>query len=166
MHIQLAAATENDAPLISALAGRIWRMHYPDIIGAEQVEYMLALLYSPEALVRQMQEGQRFFLPQADGDILGYLAVSEKEPGKYFLHKFYVDNGKRGGGLGSILFKRLLAMFPDLTELRLTVNRMNYRSINFYYKVGFIIESCVQIPIGGGFVMDDFQMLYKPARNT
>lgn len=166
MKIQLLAATESDASMISGLAGRIWRAHYPDIIGAEQVEYMLGLLYSPEAIVKQMQEGQVFYLPQADGETIGYVAVSRKEAGKYFLHKFYIDNGKRGRGMGAILFQRILALFPDLQELRLTVNRMNYQSINFYFKVGFVIEECIQIPIGGGFVMDDFQMLYKPARNT
>lgn len=166
MNIEIIAAAEQDAPLISGLAERIWRVHYPDIIGMEQVEYMLALMYSPEAIVKQMREGQQFYLPRVDGAPLGYVAVSRKEPGKYFLHKFYVDNGKRGHGWGTILFERILALFPDLQELRLTVNRMNFKSINFYFKTGFIIETCVQIPIGGGFVMDDFQMLYRSTPNS
>ncbi len=56
----LSPATPSDIPLIRTLAQRIWWAHYPEIIGAEQVEYMLGLNYSAEALQRQMDEGQIF----------------------------------------------------------------------------------------------------------
>jgi RimJ/RimL family protein N-acetyltransferase len=71
-----------------------------------------------------------------------------------------LDNEKRGRGLGKIVFELLLARCPGLRELRLTVNRQNYKSINFYFKIGFTIEKCVDIPIGEGFEMNDFQMLW------
>lgn len=164
MSITLQHATPGDILRISALAHRIWRVHYPPLIGEKQVEYMLDLLYSPESLQRQMEEGQMFKLIMEDEAVLGYLSVSNHCEGRYFLHKFYLDNEKRGRGLGKIAFEKLLAGYPDLRELRLTVNRQNYKSINFYFKIGFTIEKCVTIPIGGDFVMDDFQMLWR--RNT
>ena len=121
---------------------------------------MLDLIYKPASLQRQFEEGQVFLLVMEEEEVFGFLSVSDRGEGRYFFHKFYLDNEKRGRGLGKIVFELLLARYPGLRELRLTVNRQNYKSINFYFKIGFIIEKCVHIPIGEGFVMDDFQMLY------
>jgi ribosomal protein S18 acetylase RimI-like enzyme len=87
-------------------------------------------------------------------------AASAKSAGGFFLQKFYLDNEKRGRGLGKIVFELLLARCPDLRELRLTVKRQNFKSVNFYFKIGFVIKKCVDIPIGEGYKMNDFQMLY------
>ena len=157
----LRPATEADLPYIEASAHRIWRAHYTDLIGAAQVDYMLQLLYTPDSLRRQMAEGQQFWIVEDEGAARGYLSVSDKGEGAYFLHKFYLDNQQRGKGIGTQAFAALLETYPDLKELRLTVNRQNFKSINFYFKIGFTIEQCVDIPIGEGFVMDDFQMVYK-----
>lgn len=161
MIIQLQQATPGDILRISALATRIWRVHYPSIIGAAQVEYMLDLNYNPASLQRQFEAGQVFYLVMDGDEMLGFLSVSDQGEGRCFLHKFYLDNEKRGRGLGKTVFKHLLARYPGLRELRLTVNRQNYKSINFYFKIGFTIEKCVDIPIGEGYVMDDFQMLWR-----
>lgn len=161
MNIILQQAGTSDAPLIADMAQRIWREHYPSIIGLQQVDYMLDLFYRPEALEAQMKEGQVFWLAKDGNEVLGYLGVSQKEPCKYFLHKFYIDNDRRGQGLGKVILERLMAKYPDMRELRLTVNRQNYKSINFYFRVGFTIECCVDIPIGDGHEMNDFQMLLK-----
>lgn len=159
--ISLRSATPADIPLIRALAERIWWAHYPDIIGATQVEYMLGLNYSAEALQRQMDEGQTFWLVDAEGATAGFVAVSQKEPGHLFIHKFYLDNEQRGRGLGAAVFALLLEQYPECSDIRLTVNRQNFKSINFYFKIGFIIEACIDIDIGAGFVMNDFQMLWR-----
>ena len=161
MAITLQQATPGDILRISALAHRIWQAHYPSIIGEEQVTYMLDLIYKPASLQRQFEEGQMFRLVMEGDEVLGFLSVSDQGEGRYFLHKFYLDNEKRGRGLGKIVFERLIACYPGLRELRLTVNRQNYKSINFYFKTGFTIEKCVNIPIGEGYVMDDFQMIWR-----
>lgn len=166
MAISLQQATPGDILRIQALAQRIWRAHYPDIIGEKQVEYMLGLVYSPAALQQQIEEGQLFYLVAEGDETIGYLSVSNEGEGHYFLHKFYLDKEKRGRGIGKKVIEMLFALYPNLRELRLTVNRQNYKSINFYFKLGFFIEKCVDIPIGEGFVMDDFQMLYKTADGT
>ncbi len=43
-------------------------------------------------------------------------------------------------------------------SVRLTVNRENLDSISFYENRGFIKSGEVVQEIGGGFVMDDYQM--------
>lgn len=165
INLHLVPATPNDIPVIQTLAQRIWRAHYITIIGVEQVEYMLNKFYSEAGLQGQMNEGQQFWLIQnpelKTSESLGFLAVSNQGEGRYFLHKFYLDNDQRGQGIGQSVFTLLLARYDDLRELRLTVNRQNFKSINFYFKVGFTIEKCVDIPIGEGYTMNDFQMLFQ-----
>ena len=45
--------------------------------------------------------------------------------------------------------------------MRLFVNRENFKSINFYFKTGFIIEKIIDQPIGENFYMNDFIMIKK-----
>lgn len=162
----LAPAGPTDTPAIRQLAQRIWRAHYPDIIGTAQTEYMLGKFYSEDGLRQQMAEGQQFWLVQdsataTECEPFGFLAVSDKGAGQFFLHKFYLDNGQRGLGLGKLVFDLLLNRCTGLRELRLTVNRQNFKSINFYFKVGFVIEQCLDLPIGEGYEMNDFLMRFK-----
>jgi GNAT superfamily N-acetyltransferase len=161
MNPVLRLATEKDYPEISALAHRIWREHYVPIVGAEQVEFMLASIYNLESLKKQAQNGQVFWMAEMDGNPFGYLAVENTGPGHYFLHKFYLENPKRRCGIGQYLFEQLLMRCEGLQEMRLNVNRENYKSINFYFKMGFVIEYCLVTPFGGGYVMDDFRMVLQ-----
>lgn len=158
--LTLRKATTADIPQIRSLAEKVWWEHYPDIISNDQIAYMLGQIYSEAALQRQMtEEGQEFWLPEENGKALGFLAISPKGEGEYFMNKFYLDSRERG--LGTIVFELMLARYPDLKTLRLRVNRRNYKSVNFYFKVGFRIEFCIDTPFGEGYVMDDFQMIYR-----
>lgn len=158
-NISLRRATETDIPMVRQLAERIWWEHYPSIISEAQIAFMLGLIYSDSALLRQMKdEGQEIWLPEKNGQVLGFLAVSKKGEGEYFLHKFYLDSREKG--FGTIVFELLLARYPDLRVLRLRVNRRNFKSVNFYFKLGFRIEFCIDTPFGEDYVMDDFQMIY------
>jgi hypothetical protein len=53
VHIE-PLATE-DAERVSALAREIWLAHYPDIIGIEQIEYMLRQRYEPAVIRAELQ---------------------------------------------------------------------------------------------------------------
>lgn len=147
------------------MARRIWLDYYPAIVSVEQVEYMLGRFYSATALSEQMLGGQAFYLPETEQGVIGYMSVSETEPGSYFMHKFYIDNGWRGRGIGEKALRLLENALPGMKELRLNVNRKNYQSINFYFKTGFVIESCMDIPIGDGYEMNDFRMLLHIKRS-
>jgi len=159
--IKLKKASPTDIPIIANLAKEIWNKHYPEIIGQQQIDYMLDKFYSEEALKAQLNEGQDFYLVMDEEVALGYVSMSQKAPSEYFLHKFYINQNQQKKGLGTIVLNQLLALYPSAKTVRLTVNRQNYKSINFYFKNGFTIEKTIDIPIGEGFVMDDFQMMLK-----
>jgi ribosomal protein S18 acetylase RimI-like enzyme len=162
MNISLQkASTENDILKIAKLSDLIWHQHYPSIITIEQIEYMLAKFHSPEALVQQIKNGQAYFLIQIEGASIGYCSYSEKETGIFFLHKFYIDQTLKGKGIGTAVFSLLLKEMQHPSEITLQVNRRNIHSVNFYFKIGFTIAEAKDFPIGDGYSMDDFIMVWK-----
>lgn len=159
--MQVREATIHDLALIRDMARSIWMKAYPSIIRMEQIEYMLEKGYCDEALQEQFRQGHRFLLPFEAEKPAGFLSYSPQGEGSYFLHKFYIDTSLHRRGLGSRLFGYLLQSLPDLREIRLTVNRQNFKAINFYFRNGFHIEEVKDFDIGGGWFMNDFIMLYR-----
>jgi ribosomal protein S18 acetylase RimI-like enzyme len=161
--INFRKADFNDIPVIAELAKTIWNEHYIDIITQGQIDYMLHYMYSAEALKEQMEKGHTFLLIENNQEITGYLSYEEKKgnPGEYFLHKFYILNKGRNKNTGTQLFneveKNLIQNKAKL--IRLYVNRENFKSINFYFKNGFKIESVINQDIGEGYYMNDFIMI-------
>lgn len=160
----LRRATTADVSLIRQLAEKIWWDHYPSIISDAQIAFMLEKMYHESVLLAQMEEaGQVFWLAEHRGQVFGFVSLNETGPGDFFIHKFYLDNRERGLGTG--VFGLLLEQYPALNTLRLRVNRCNYKSINFYYKMGFKIEFCIDTPFGEDYVLDDFQMIFEAKNN-
>ena len=106
-----------------------------------------------------MTQQQQFWMITVDDatQACGYLAIGKKEEGAYYLQKFYID--QRGKGIGAKVFQMVLDKYPDLQILRLNVNRRNIKSVNFYFKMGFKIESVMDLQVGDRFIMDDFVMV-------
>ena len=143
---------------VAALARETWTQHYVPIIGAAQVEYMLAKFQSTEAIARQIAaEGYEYYL--APG--AGYLAlVPDPAKKSLLLSKIYVKAAARGTGLGRALAEFAERRCSELgcNELWLTVNRNNLGSIAFYERMGFRKTQTLVTDIGGGHVMDDWRM--------
>ncbi len=174
MNLQLIKASADNIFTIQALASRIWQVAYLPIIGQKQIDYMLQMMYSSDAMRQQMERGHQFYLIQAEGENLGFMAIElnnqisgqsvlERE---LFIHKFYIDNGKQRSGIGSKIFALMLESQSIVSEVRLQVNRLNYKAINFYFKLGFVIEKVADFDIGGGYFMNDFIMLWRRNRQV
>ena len=160
----LKPATENDFATIEKLARVIWDGHYTPIIGEEQVNYMLKKMYSPEAILEQTAKGQKFYLVvnpetnsgQAENKETGFISISSTDNKNYFLHKFYILQEKQNAGLGTKIFKQVFTNLYKPESIQLTVNRQNYKSVNFYFKLGFKIEKVADFDIGNGYFMNDY----------
>lgn len=141
------------------LADRIWRAVYPGIITADQIDYMLERMYSPEAVMRDVSAGIAYRWIETGEARAGFLAHDALRPGTdTFLHKCYVDPGRHRRGIGTSALSLIVeeATASGCTGIGLRVNRENENAISFYRKNGFEIlrEDCADI--GGGYVMDDF----------
>ena len=150
----------DEADAVVELAGRVWRAHYPGIISAEQIEYMLAQRYRP-VLVRQfIARGDLWLAARAAGVLVGFAHGHPQAEGDYKLDKLYVDLDWQRHGIGGRLIGALAgrAASQGYTRLVLRVNRQNQQAIDAYLKHGFTVATIYLEDIGGGHVMDDYVM--------
>lgn len=157
--LQLVVATKNDLKTVAELAKIIWNVHYVPIIGQEQVNYMLDKIYNYDSLLEQLEvKKHQFYLIKKESETCGFLSISSEDKSVFFLHKIYINSEKSHVGIGTMVLNELEDLLkPD--KISLTVNRENYKSINFYFKNGFVIESVQNFDIGNGFEMNDFVMV-------
>jgi len=154
---QILPAVEADLPAIARLAGLIWRSHYPGIISTEQIEYMLAKMYSLETLREEIRlRAIRYERLLVGQEFAGFASHGPTEQPKLFkLHKIYLHPACHGQGLGSFLLRHCALQARNLgaDRLMLTVNKRNSKAIAAYQRNGFAITDSVIVEIGAGFVM-------------
>lgn len=127
---------------------------------------MLNAFYSNAALEKQFSTQHVFYIIEHPlHGALGFLSVEMLNEGSYKIHKFYIEKAYANQGIGTQVFT-LLKTRIHAQEITLTVNRQNYRSINFYFKLGFKITSVADFDIGNGFVMNDFIMQWTLKHET
>ncbi len=159
--VSIQPASAEHLPEIGALAGVIWRAHYPGIISHGQIEYMLARMYDVEVMGQELASGVAYDRLMFNGALRGfssYGAASNMEELK--LHKLYVHPDFQRRGFGTLLLNHVEAAARErgFTTVVLAVNKRNEMAIAIYRKHGFTIRESVVTEIGGGFVMDDYVM--------
>jgi len=160
--VEIIPATVEHLPAIAELAGVIWRQHYPGIISHEQIEYMLARMYSLGALREEiLSRGIRFERLLVNGNLVGFASFGPTaDPGLVKLHKCYLLPELHGCGFGSRLLQHCEREARGLgaRQLILTVNKQNTKALTAYQRNGFTVAEAISVDIGGGFVMDDYMM--------
>jgi diamine N-acetyltransferase len=159
---RILRATETDLPAIATLAGVIWRAHYPGIITLEQIDYMLAKMYSLETLREEIRARgicyERLLLGE---EFAGFASFGPAgQPAVFKLHKLYLHPQAHGRGWGSLLLQHCEREVRQrgATRLLLTVNKRNVKAIAAYQRNHFAVTESVVTDFGGGFVMDDYVM--------
>lgn len=157
--MHLVKANISHIATIEKLARVIWPVAYAEILSQEQLDYMLDMFYSEEALTAQLEKGHVFYLVQnTSGDSLGFVSYELNcEPHKTKIHKIYVLPETQGLGLGKLLFEKVReeALKANQKVIFLNVNKYN-KALHFYIKLGFTTTKEEVIDIGRGYVMDDF----------
>jgi len=160
--IQITTATHQDYSLIQQIAHQTWPHTFGTILSPEQIAYMLEMMYSIPALTEQIEEkGYTFLLAKEEDIYLGFAAYELNYQGlpKTKLHKIYILPEAQGKGLGKLLINTVadIAKQNQNEVLSLNVNRNN-PAIYFYEKLGFTKVAEEDIPIGQGYLMEDFVM--------
>jgi GNAT superfamily N-acetyltransferase len=152
-------AEPDELNTIGWLAQQIWPDTYGDLISPEQMQYMLNLFYTPDALRRQiLEEKQSFLLVEQGEEPIGFAAWSPlAEPGVYKLNKLYVLPGIQGRGTGKAILEFIYEAIRGARALRLNVNRHN-KARQFYEKMGFVLIGEEDIDIGNNYQMNDYVM--------
>ena len=152
---------EADIRRMTKVAEVVWREANVAFCTPEQVEYMIEMFQSYEAVSGQLVHGYRYFLVEEDGEILAYFGV-QPQGERLFLSKFYILKEHRGKGIFSmgLEFMAELCREQQLDTIYLTVNRNNTHACEVYLHKGFKIAEEAVADIGCGFVMDDYIMEY------
>src|SRR5688572_11494358 len=148
--------------LINELANRIWPVAYENIISADQMEYMLDLIYSPSSLKKQMKSlGHKFVIVYNGKSPVGFASYSKKlkSTDTFKLHKIYILQSEHGKGIGRLVLDNIIADIQTKRAkfLELNVNRNN-KATEFYKKLGFTIISQEDVDIDHGYFMNDYIM--------
>jgi len=158
--IEVRVVSEEDLWLVRELAFQIFPITYQDIVEPRQIDYMMDLIYSPEALVAQWDSGQIFLIVYSEEIPVGFASYTRlNEEGDFKLNKIYLDNRLQGKGLGRWLLNDVITRVKseEGRALLLNVNRHN-KARAFYEKMGFSVLKEDLIDIGSGYFMDDYVM--------
>lgn len=157
--MHLIKADTSHLATIEKLARAIWPVAYAEILSQEQLDYMLDMFYSEEALLMQLKKGHVFYLVRNEqNEYLGFVSYELNcEANKTKIHKIYVLPETQGLGLGKLLFEKVReeALKANQKAIFLNVNKYN-KALHFYTKLGFTTTKEEVIDIGRGYVMDDF----------
>ncbi|MBQ1254055.1 MAG: GNAT family N-acetyltransferase [Alistipes sp.] len=152
---------EADVCRMTKVAEVVWREANTAFCTPEQVEYMIEMFQSYEAVSGQLVHGYRYFLVEEAGEILAYFGV-QPQGERLFLSKFYILKEHRGKGIFSLGLEYMCDLCRELQldTIYLTVNRRNFHACEVYLHKGFRIAEEAVADIGCGFVMDDYIMEY------
>lgn len=160
MHF-IREATINDVEAIRDIAEKTWRQVYGPILAKEQLDFMLAEIYSVEKLNYQINNNvQTFLMLIEDDEPVAFAAYSPRDENReiYKLHKLYCLPQTQGKGYGKILINQVIdnTVAAGISILDLNVNRYN-NAKTFYEKMGFAVAYEEDVPIGK-YWMNDYVM--------
>ena len=165
--ITIIPATAKDYQTIQDIAHLTWPITYGEILSKVQLDYMLDIFYSEEALKDSVaNKGHHFVLAKEEGETLGFVSYEhhydQKKQTK--IHKIYILPQAQGKGIGKSLidYVEKVAKENDFGVLSLNVNRSNI-ALHFYQKLGFQIKAEIDIELEHGYLMEDYVM-EKPIR--
>ena len=164
MTLTIAPLAEDGIEAVCALARKVWRHHYPPIIGTAQTEYMLAQRYVPALLREEIDRGIWWDTLTDDDELVAFASSFPADaPGTVKLDKLYVHPERQRLGYGGALLEHTCERASRLgfAKVLLAVNKKNTNAIDAYLKYGFAIAEAVVKDIGGGFVMDDHIMVRR-----
>ncbi len=154
-------AKEKDIPTIQDLAKKSWVVAYADILKQDQIDYMLDMMYSEEALKKHFENPNfHYYLIREENQFLGFVGFEfHQEPETTKLHRIYFLKEAQGKGLGKevLEFVKNEAKKNGNRRLILTVNKNNSAQ-KFYEYQGFKIYEEKILDVGNGYVMDDYLM--------
>jgi ribosomal protein S18 acetylase RimI-like enzyme len=149
-----------DLKKVREIAYKTWPDTFGQIMPAEQINYMLGLIYHEDSLRKQIVEkNHNFLLVENDNQSLGFASyeISYNSQPQLMIHKIYLLPATQGMGIGTKLLNLLseIALQNSNFRLRLKVYVANRKAIAFYEKYGFKKTGTETTYIGNGYSAAD-----------
>jgi diamine N-acetyltransferase len=153
-------ASTHDAKIIRDIALATWYVTYGPTHSRAQLDYMIEKFYSVEALEQSISE-MEYYIYEEENRPSGFISLEHHFDNKNTtkIHRIYLLPEYQGKGIGKTLidYAATIAQLNQSTNLLLNVNRENKAQF-FYEKLGFKVLKTEDIPIGNGYLMEDFVM--------
>lgn len=144
---------------VCSIAQITWPVAFGDILSEAQLAYMMDMMYRPDVLLRQMDEGHEFYVSYEDDQAIGFMGIEPNylRERKVKIHKLYILPNQQGKGIGEkfVLLAEARCRALNCSVLTLNVNRYN-KALKFYEKLNFSNIKTVDIEIGQGYLMEDY----------
>ncbi|HTN37941.1 MAG TPA: GNAT family N-acetyltransferase [Arachidicoccus sp.] len=157
MTTNIEQAGTDSIQIIQQIVRKTWPVTYGPILSAEQIDYMLDMIYSTPALEKQFSEMHKYYLLKEADQVVGFIDLQQYADHCIKLHKIYLLPEHQGKGYGRKLMDYAIEQAKSTcnSHLLLNVNRYN-KALDFYQKMGFKIKEEVDTSIGQGYFMNDF----------
>lgn len=164
--VEIIRADIPHIPAIQEVAKKTWPVTFGNILSKTQISYMLEMMYSTPSLRDQMREKKHVFILALDETkVVGFASyeTNHQRSDKTKIHKIYILPDMQGKGVGKALIQHIgkEALGVNNPTLVLNVNRHNKAALGFYHRAGFITTAEENIPIGQGYLMEDFVLEFK-----
>ena len=158
--IEISKADKQHIPTIRKLADQLWPVAFASILSAQQIDYMMEMMYSYASLEKQMDDGHQYAIATLDKLNIGYVSyeIDHHQSGKTKIHKLYISPQHQRQGVGKAIIDYVAQQSLEQrnNSLFLNVNKYNTQAIHFYRKHRFALVKEEAIDIGDGFIMDDY----------
>jgi ribosomal protein S18 acetylase RimI-like enzyme len=163
--IKIEPNSDSEFKEIKYIASTVWPVAYGAILSQAQLDYMMDMMYSRTALYHQVHKlKHHFIVAKNKEEVIGFASYEFQYEGASAtkIHKLYILTNQQGKGVGKLLVDYIAqeAVKQEQESLLLNVNRNN-TALGFYEKLGFQIQSTVDIAIGNGYLMEDYIMIKK-----
>ncbi|GEP50904.1 N-acetyltransferase [Flavobacterium noncentrifugens] len=158
----IVIAETNDYETIRDIAHKTWPLTYGSILSKAQLNYMLELFYSAEALqINANEKNHHFLLVKENKEALAFLSYEHQYQERPItrIHKIYILPETQGKGIGKLLIDCVEALANETKSEKLSLNVNRYNNAQFFYKkLGFEIVAEEDVKLDHGYLMEDYIM--------
>lgn len=140
--ISIRTASTVDIPTIQAIAKVTWPLTFAPLMSKKQLDHLMEVLYSTEALIHQIEEENHHYLLAFNANkAVAYCSyeLHYRDKAQLMMHKLYLLPSAQGMGLGRKIIEHLtiIAKKHEQLRLRLQVLNKNEKAMVFYAHLNF-----------------------------
>lgn len=143
----LRDASTDDATAVAAIGSKAMPAQYEGLVDPAAVDAAISQTYTVSAVAEcidrcRRARGAEFIVAERSQQVVGFLHFDCFGP-EPELHRLYLDEAHRGGGIGTVLMNELHSRLPPAAEYMLLVVAGNHGAVRFYERHGLHVAELV-----------------------
>jgi diamine N-acetyltransferase len=136
--ITIAPITIGQITEAKQLLSYVWSCTYSDHLSPEAIQKVTSIWHAPERLQKQIENPDVYFAgAMEDNKLVGIITAEKEDDQVLFITRLYVHPNHQRKGIGSKLYKAAVEHFIGIKRVKLDVDDVNHRALEFYKKLGF-----------------------------